>query len=130
MKQIFTLSLILLGFTAFSQQKNAGDKTSSSTSTEQKNTETTNNAVRNSSVSVQSRTSQATPLPYNVDDKYMGRKAEFLGNLTVTELPSDFPVYEKQLDLKAYNNLVTSYYLNHMNIVRKEVRQKLESTKR
>lgn len=125
MKQIYTLSLILFSFTAFSQQKNVSTSDSQTIPSEQNNT--TNPGIRNAAVSVQSRTSQAAPLPYDVNDKYMGRTAEFLGNLTVSKLPSDFPVYEKHMDLNTYDQVVNSFYLKHLTIVKENFKQKLQS---
>lgn len=130
MKQIYTLSLILFSFTAFSQQRNVNTNTSSPQINETKNTTApAAGNPRSSSVSVDARTSPATPLSYDMEDKYMGRKAEFLGNLIVSELPADFPVYNKQLDLEAYNLLVTAFYRNHLDIVTESVRKKLELKK-
>jgi hypothetical protein len=64
----------------------------------------------------------------NIDenDTYMGRKAEFLGNLTVNELPTDFPKYDKSYGLRYYNNLVDNYYGAHKDILKEKVRQKIE----
>ena len=62
----------------------------------------------------------------NEDDIYMGRKAEFLNNLTVTELPSDFPKYDKSYGLKYYNNLVDNYYGAHKDILKPGVKAKIE----
>lgn len=127
MKQIYTLSLILFSFTAFSQQRNVNPNTNPPAVTDTKNAEAPAiGNTRNPSGSVQAKTSPATPLPYDMEDKYMGRKAEFLGNLTVSELPADFPVYEKQWDLKTYNQVVTAFYYNHLDIVREPVKKKLE----
>lgn len=64
--------------------------------------------------------------PVNEDDIYMGRKAEFLGNLTVSELPSDFPKYDKSYGMRYYNNLVDNFYSSHMDILKPAVRQKME----
>ena len=66
--------------------------------------------------------------PIDENDIYMGRKAEFLGNMTVTELPADFPKYDKSYGLRYYNNLVDNYYGAHKNILKDNVRQKLEGS--
>jgi hypothetical protein len=130
MKQIFTLSLVLCGFAAFSQQKSERTNTSQPVvSEQQKNESTVAPITRTAPMSAQARTSEPAPLPYDVNDKYMGRAAEFLGNLTVSKLPSDFPVYEKQWSLKEYNGVVTAFYYNHLDIVREGVRKKLELLK-
>ena len=62
----------------------------------------------------------------NEDDVYMGRKAEFLNNLTVSELPADFPKYNKSYGLKYYNNLVDNYYGAHKDILKPRVKEKIE----
>ncbi|HEX7414266.1 MAG TPA: hypothetical protein VF411_09490 [Bacteroidia bacterium] len=64
--------------------------------------------------------------PIDENDIYMGRKDEFLGNLTVNELPADFPKYEKSYGLRYYNNLVDNFYLTHKDILKEKVRQKIE----
>jgi hypothetical protein len=129
MKQIYTLSFLLFSFTAFSQTKSANANSPEKSAIEQKSRETPSNTVRNSSVSAQGRVSQPAPLPYDVNDKYMGRGEEFLANLTVDKLPGDFPLYEKQWSLKEYNQVVLAFYYNHLDIVKEGVRKKLELLK-
>lgn len=58
------------------------------------------------------------------NDPYQGRKAEFLNNLTVSELPSDFPKYDKSLGIRGYNQMVDNYYINHLNILKPAVKAK------
>ena len=81
---------------------------------------------RSAATSSQSRSVAIAPLPYNVDDKYMGRRDEFLNDITLPELPADFPAYEKQWSLKEYNQVVDAYFLNHKDILKDRVREKLE----
>jgi hypothetical protein len=122
MKQFFTLSLLLFSFSVFSQRTVSKDDPAPAATSE-------TNAVtqqRTSATSSQIRTSEPAKLPYDVNDKYMGRAAEFIGNLTVSELPHDFPVYEKQWSLKEYNQVVLAFYYNHMDIVREPVKEKLK----
>jgi hypothetical protein len=127
MKYFYTLSFVMLGLVAFSQQKNTDVNSPASSAINQTNTENTSVVIpRNSAGSVQSRTSQPAPLPYDVNDKFMGRADEFLGNLTVSKLPLDFPIYEKQWTLKEYNEVVTAFYYNHLDIVKEGVKRKLE----
>ncbi len=64
--------------------------------------------------------------PLDENDTYMGRTSEFLGNLTVSELPSDFPKYDKSYGLKYYNNLVDNFYGSHKDILKDGVRKKIE----
>lgn len=70
--------------------------------------------------------SRSVQLPYDVEDKYMGRKGEFLNDITLPDLPADFPVYDKEWSLKEYNQVVDAYFLNHKDIVKAGVREKLE----
>lgn len=128
MKQILTLSILLVSISVFAQQKNVAKETPATNRVEPIKAQSADAGVgspRTAASSSQSRTAEPAPLPYNVDDRYMGRKEEFLGNLTVKELPADFPVYEKQWSLKEYNQVVTAFYYNHMDIVKENVKTKL-----
>ncbi|MHB8261954.1 MAG: hypothetical protein ACYDCN_15130 [Bacteroidia bacterium] len=62
------------------------------------------------------------------NDIYMGRKNEFLSNLTVNELPADFPKYEKSYGLRYYNNLVDNFYTTHKLLLKDGPRQKIENS--
>jgi hypothetical protein len=66
-----------------------------------------------------------TALQLDENDIYQGRKGEFLGNLTVKELPLDFPKYEKKLGIRGYNQKVDEFYASHLEIVTPSLRQKL-----
>ncbi|MCW3086385.1 MAG: hypothetical protein JWP12_3751 [Bacteroidetes bacterium] len=151
MKQLFTLSFLLFGLTVFSQQKTAAKQQPSkaqstapaakpvpaakstaavtptaeikpaATTETQPSTNTPD--PRTAASSSQSR---AVALPYNVDDKYMGRKDEFLNDITLPELPADFPVYEKEWSLKEYNQVVDAYFINHKEILKDRVREKVD----
>jgi hypothetical protein len=122
MKQILTLSFLLIGLNVFSQQQKVS-------SPEVKGAEPAankeNTITRTPGTSSQVRATEPVKSPYDVNDRYMGRSAEFLSNLTVSELPADFPVYEKQWGLKEYNQVVDAYYRNHLNIVNEKVKAKL-----
>jgi hypothetical protein len=122
MKHIFTLSLILLSISLFGQERSLAPSENNVIG----NSEMTG-PTRTVATSAQSRTSEPVRTPYDVNDKYMGRAEEFLGNLTVTSLPADFPVFQKHTNLKDYNQLVTAFYLSHMDIVREAVKQKLRT---
>lgn len=63
------------------------------------------------------------------NDPYMGRKAEFLNNLTISELPADFPKYDKSYGLRYYNNIIDNYYSLHKDILKEKVRKKIEQHK-
>jgi hypothetical protein len=61
----------------------------------------------------------------DTNDDYMGRKDEFLDRLTVNDLPSDFPKYQKNYGIAGYNEVVDNYYRTHGSIVKEWVKQKL-----
>ena len=82
--------------------------------------------ARSGSSSAQVNTQPVAPPPYDMEDKYMGRKAEFLGLLTVDQLPTDFPAYEKQWSLKEYNQVVDAYLMNHQDILKPRVKEKIQ----
>ncbi len=63
----------------------------------------------------------------NEEDEYQGRKQEFLSQITVQELPSDFPKYNKSYGVEKYNDLVEKFYGSHKDILIESVRRKLES---
>lgn len=148
MKKVFTLFLIASGLTVFAQQKttkqepvkNSKPASGATTTTSGSNTiqlqkpstppSTETQAFpdpRNAGTSAQSRTTAASALPYDVNDVYMGRKAEFLNDITLPELPADFPKYEKQWGVKEYNQVVDAYFINHKDILKDNVRAKVES---
>ena len=107
-------------------QTNTTKSTNSATQV-QKNqiqTEEKNTSVRKNSATIRT---ESHPLPYDVNDKYMGRKVEFINMMNVSELPTDFPVYEKQWDLKKYNAVVEAYFINHKDLLKEKVKQKLSN---
>ncbi|MBS1637130.1 MAG: hypothetical protein JST26_14525 [Bacteroidetes bacterium] len=61
------------------------------------------------------------------NDPYQGRKEEFLSNLTVKELPADFPKYDKSYGVGGYNTLVDQFYMTHQDILVESVRRKMAS---
>ena len=60
------------------------------------------------------------------NDAYQGRTEEFLSQLTVKELPSDFPKYEKWMGVRHYNEAISDYYKKHLDILIPSVKQKME----
>lgn len=80
---------------------------------------------KDNQASLSRKASSDTPNPIDEDDEYMGRKEEFLHHLTVSELPADFPKYDKSYSLSEYNNIVDSYYITHATIITEKTRQKL-----
>jgi len=129
MKQVFTLSFLLLGLSVFSQQKSPPAKqppaAAASVAAQPESQPAAVNA-RSAGTSSQVKSAEAAPLPYDVNDKYMGRKAEFLNSMNVSELPADFPAYEKQWNLKEYNQVVEAYFVNHRELLKPRVKEKID----
>ena len=115
MKQILTLFLVMSSVAIFAQ-------TQTPNQTNTKAAQTSPRTVKSS------EKTQVHPInaPYDMNDKYMGRKSEFLYVLTTTDLPADFPVYDKQWGVKEYNAVVNAYYINHMDILKEAYKQKLQ----
>lgn len=63
----------------------------------------------------------------NEDDYYQGRKMEFLAQITLKELPNDFPKYEKWMGVRNYNQIIDEYYKKHLDILIPSLRQKLSN---
>jgi lipopolysaccharide export LptBFGC system permease protein LptF len=66
-------------------------------------------------------------LQIDENDEYQGRTQEFLNLLTVKELPSDFPKYNKSYGTRGYNKLLDNFLATHKDIITESVRKKLES---
>ncbi|MCW3072318.1 MAG: hypothetical protein JWO44_2208 [Bacteroidetes bacterium] len=127
MKQVFTLSFLLLSLSVFSQQKNTAAKQAPTTTvTTQPASQETPVNPRAAATSSQVKSTETAPLPYDVNDKYMGRRAEFLNSMIVSELPADFPPYEKQWNLKEYNQVVDAYFSNHRDLLKDRVKEKID----
>ena len=140
MKQLVVFSILLISSATFAQDKKQtiddSQKPASPNIQENKivganqneadvlaNPRTANNSVR-----LESR--EPASLPYNVDDKYMGRAEEFKGLFKTKELPADFPVYEKQYGwgIKEYNAVVGAYLENNKALLTEPVLRKLDKT--
>jgi hypothetical protein len=124
MKQVFTLSFLFVSLSVFSQQKIETSKPAPAKA-EQAATQVPAVNPRSQATSTQGLSQAAAPLPYDMNDKYMGRKEEFLGNMTVTQIPADFPLYDKNLSLEQYNKMVDTYYMNHKELLKDRVKEKI-----
>jgi hypothetical protein len=117
----------------FSQENNSKYDNAKKQEAIQKNTTGNNQPMIKSSVTT-------TPVNNNVqkqvdtggksfqldeNDPYQGRREEFLSQITLKELPSDFPKYEKWMGVRHYNNIITEYYKKHLDIVTPKVKEKL-----
>ena len=114
MKKLITPFFIVAALSAFSQEKNPN------------NGAVQQNNPRTAATSARVDVSPAPESFYDVNDKYMGRRDEFLNLMTVPELPADFPIYDKQWGLKEYNAVVDAYCMKHMDILKERVKQKVQ----
>ena len=115
MKNLLTACFILVSLSIVAQDRTASTKQNDQTS----NPRTASSSVRGENKEIES-------LSYDVNDPYMGRKDEFLNMMTVAVLPSDFPVYDKKWGVKEYNAVVDAYCMNHMNILKDRVKEKVQ----
>lgn len=113
MKKLLLILFVSIGLNTLAQEKTTVGTTSLQEQPVQKRT------------SASSVKAESAPLPYDVNDKYMGRKDEFLNNLVVSSLPIDFPLYDKKMSLKEYNLVVDNFYKTHPEILKDAVKQKL-----
>lgn len=121
MKKIFIILLLSAPIGMWAQTAVSSKKEE----TKPQTTSTNASPQRTIQSSVKVEASQAEPLPYDVNDIYMGRKSEFLNSMIVTELPADFPKYLKEWSVKDYNAVVDAYFLNHLDLLKEKPKQKL-----
>lgn len=114
MKSIVTLVFTFVSIGLFAQVRTATNTTTPTT-----------NDPRVAASSTQASVRETGPLPYDVNDKYMGRKDEFLNSMIVKTLPEDFPIYDKSWGVKEYNAVVEAYYTTHMDILKDRVKEKM-----
>ncbi len=132
---VFLICFFSMSLSLFSQEnnkkhndatiQNASKKSSSSEDSQLKTKVSTSPASTiNNNVQPQVDT-QGKSFQLDENDAYQGRKEEFLSQLTVKELPSDFPKYEKWMGVRHYNEAITDYYKKHLDILIPSVRQKI-----
>src|ERR1700757_3767552 len=104
MKKAFTYPFIFLITFFFTDLKSQTLKQSSGAGTDP---EVKQAAIKANQRRIEKRKTQKNDItipakvnPIDENDIYEGRKAEFLGNLTVSELPADFPTYDKSYGMK------------------------------
>ena len=129
MKRILTLSFLLFSIAAFAQQK-AAKQPAAATPAPSSETQRTADQDARAGMAVKARTTQPAPLPYDVNDMYMGRKNEFLNQMIVSELPADFPIYRKGWSLTDYNQVVHDYYINHKELLTQNMLNKINSNEK
>ncbi len=78
------------------------------------------------------RQSKATSVPVDTkyvgqldeNDKYMGKQQEYLNMITLNEIPSDFPQYQKGWTFVEYDNKVEKYFKDHKDIIKEAYKAK------
>lgn len=132
---LFTIYFFNINKIAFSQESNSNHTEKKRSDASKKRTIDGNPGVRTkSSTSVNSTNTntvqkqvdtQGKSFQLDENDPYQGRKEEFLSQITLNELPSDFPKYEKWMGIKSYNQIIDEYYRKHLDILKPVVRNKL-----
>lgn len=89
---------------------------------QQRNVKTTPSKTVNNSKQINTITNS---FQLNENDQYQGRREEFLSQMIVKEIPSDFPKYEKWMGVRHYNEIIEEYYKKHLDIVTEKVKNKL-----
>ena len=131
-KIVFILCFIGMGQTVFSQQNN-------SKQTEKKQSVKNGTLSGNPDIKVKATTTKASgnstgqspvdtqgkSFQLDENDAYQGRKDEFLAQITLKELPQDFPKYEKWMGVRNYNQIIDEYYKKHLDILIPSLKQKL-----
>jgi len=132
---VFVICFFCMSLSLFSQENNSKriedphrntQKNGSSSEGSQIKTKVSTSpaSTKNSNVQTQVDT-QGKSFQLDENDLYQGRKEEFLSQLTVKELPSDFPKYEKWMGVRHYNEAITDYYKKHLDILIPSVKQKI-----
>ncbi|MES2515246.1 MAG: hypothetical protein V4580_13930 [Bacteroidota bacterium] len=132
MKKIKSLGTILLTISFFSITQVLDAQESNEKHSEVKPrgaTKTKVSPANNNSLTVQKRVdTDGKSFQIDENDTYQGRKEEFLSQITLKELPTDFPKYEKWMGIRHYNEIISEYYQKHLDIVTPSVKQKLTQT--
>lgn len=140
MKQLFTLLFFSSAIFLVAQTKTQTTTTSDNNvvpsqteikvepaSTSPASTNTQSDNLPNPRSASSSTQSHIAILPYDVTDKYMGRKNEFLNLIILTDLPSDFPLYDPRWSLDDYNQVVDAYFIMHKEILKDKPKEKLKN---
>lgn len=135
-KIVFFICFFSMSQTLFSQENKSkpiggkptetGKKNASTNSPEIKTKVSTSPSSGNTNNVQKQIATQENSFQLDENDSYQGRKEEFLSQLIVKELPSDFPKYEKWMGVRHYNEVISDYYKKHLDILIPTVKQKLE----
>ncbi len=131
---IFTISFLTISQNLISQESKSKHVDEKPKDAAKKSTSTNNNGTKikaSKSVNKNNNTvqtpvdTQGKSFQLDENDAYQGRTQEFLAQITLNELPSDFPKYEKWMGIKSYNQIVDEYYRKHLDILKPIVKNKL-----
>ncbi|MBK6985242.1 MAG: hypothetical protein IPH32_11025 [Bacteroidetes bacterium] len=132
MKKIKSLATLLLTIAFFSTSQCLFSQESNSNRGGEKSRGTTKTRVSNAdnnNSNVQKRVdTNGKSFQLDENDAYQGRTEEFLSQITLKELPQDFPKYEKWMGVRHYNEIISDYYKKHLDILIPSVKQKLTQT--
>ena len=135
-KILFTICFLCLSQILISQENNSKNVSKNPKGNSKEGQLNTNDNIHKSRVSGTENHNSSTNLQKQVDTKgksfqldendyYQGRKEEFLSQITLKELPLDFPKYEKWMGVKSYNQIIDEYYRKHLDILKPIVKNKL-----
>ncbi len=134
-KVIFTICFLSASHMILSQESNSKHVGGNPRTESKQSTTTKNPEVAKTKVSTNTNTTPASAqkqvdtqgksFQLDENDTYQGRTEEFLSQIILKELPTDFPKYEKWMGVRHYNEVVSDYYKKHLDIVTPLVRQKL-----
>lgn len=130
-KVIVLIAIFSFAYSAFSQTTSApaGNNPSlkeAALKANQKKQQQKNNASSTTTLN-SSKKVETIPNNFQIDenDQYQGRREEFLSQMIVKEIPSNFPKYEKWMGVRHYNEIIEEYYKQHLDIVTEKVKNKL-----
>ncbi|MCC6182779.1 MAG: hypothetical protein IT237_13210 [Bacteroidia bacterium] len=128
MKIIYALAIILMSITfstkLYSQEKRITNNNSTLEQVAQKKYAEKKNALKTKQVTSSSRVGTSNYKAIDENDSYLGKKEEYLRMITLNELPSDFPKYQKGMSFVEYDNLTNQYFKNHISILKEAYRAK------
>ena len=131
MKKIKSLVTLMLTISFFSISQNllSQENNSNRVGDKPRGTTKTRVSASDNNSTVQKRVdTNGKSFQLDENDPYQGRKEEFLSQITLKELPSDFPKYEKWMGVRHYNEVISDYYKKHLEILIPSVKQKLEQS--
>lgn len=133
-KILFTICFLIANQILLSQENKSKQISGNLRLETEQNATTKNEVVLKTKVATNNTTpastqkqvdTQGKSFQLDENDYYQGRKEEFLSQITLKELPIDFPKYEKWMGVRHYNEVIDDYYKKHLDILNPIVKQKL-----